>query len=181
MIELACQYYSEAFKENNTPSQNQEVAEFKQHLEERLAELPSKPCLFSINDLHRSIRRLKTKTSSGHEKVPNKLLKWIPISHYGFILRTFTELLTENSYLEHWKLSEMILLPQEKPTILCVDQAMLLRLSSPMDERQCRSSNRTIGFSRAPHDDNEIRIVSLAYQQWSSATNRFSFHLYGFH
>ena len=42
MIEHAHQYYSEAFRENDTPSQNQEVAEFKQHLEERLAELPSR-------------------------------------------------------------------------------------------------------------------------------------------
>jgi hypothetical protein len=95
MIEHPRQYYSEAFRENDAPSQNQEVAEFKQHLGERLAELPSKPFLFSINDLHRSIRRLKTKTSSGREKVSNKLLKSIPISHYGFILQTFNALLIE--------------------------------------------------------------------------------------
>jgi hypothetical protein len=81
MVEHAHQYYSEAFRENDTFSQNQEVAEFKQHLRERLAELPSKAFLFNINDLHRSIRRLKTKISSGHEKVSNKQLKSIPVSH----------------------------------------------------------------------------------------------------
>ena len=58
MIEYARQYYSEAFREKETSSQNQEVAEFKQHLKERLAELPSKTFHFTINDLHRSIRRL---------------------------------------------------------------------------------------------------------------------------
>ena len=128
MIDHAHQYYSEAFRENDTPSQNQEVAEFKQHLEERLAELPSKPFLFSINDLHRSIRRLKTKTSSGHEKVSNKLLKAIPISHYGFLLQTFNALLIKNTYPQHWKLSKMILLPKEPSAIISVNQTRPISL-----------------------------------------------------
>ena len=51
MIEHARQYYSEAFREKETSSQNQEVAEFKEYLAEKLAELPSKPFVFSINDL----------------------------------------------------------------------------------------------------------------------------------
>ena len=42
-----------------------------------------------------------------------------------------------------------------------------------MDERQCYSSARTIGFSWAKLNHNEIRAVS--------ATNRFSRHLCGFH
>ena len=172
MIEHACQYYSEAFGEKETLSQNQEVAEFKQHLQERLAELPSKPFLFSINDLHRSIQRLKTKTSSGHEKVSNKLLKSILVSHYGFILQTFNELLIENTYPEHWKLSKMILLPKENL------RTMLPRLSSPMDERQCYSSIGRIGFSQAPLNGNEINVVSSAPQCRSSATNRFSRHIH---
>ena len=128
MIEHARQYYSEAFREKETSSQNQEVAEFKEHLAEKLAELPSKPFVFSINDLHRSIRRLKTKTSSGHEKVSNKLLKSIPISHYGFILQTFNALLIENTYPQHWKLSKMILLPKEKTAILSVNQTRPISL-----------------------------------------------------
>ena len=131
--------------------------------------------MFSINDLHRSIRRLKTKTSSGHEKVSNKLLKSILVSHYGFILQTFNELLIENTYPEHWKLSKVTLPPKENL------RTMLPRLSSPMDERQCYSSTRTIGFSRAPLNDNTIRAVSSAPQRLSSATNRFSRHLCGFH
>ena len=122
MIEHACQYSSEAFREKETLAQNQEVTEFKKNLDEKLAELPSKPSVFSINDLHRSIRRLKTKTSSGHGKVSNKLLKSIPASHYGFSLQTFNELLIENTYPEHWKLSKMILLPKEKSAILHVHQ-----------------------------------------------------------
>ena len=119
---------SEAFKEKETSSQNQEVAEFKNHLAEKLAELPSKPFVFSINDLHRSIRRLKTKTSSGHEKVSNKLLKSIPISHYGFILQTFNALLIEKTYPQHWKLSKMILLPKERTAILSVNQTRPISL-----------------------------------------------------
>ena len=128
MIEYARQYYSEAFRENDTPSQNQEVAEFKQHLEERLAELPSKPFLFTINDLHRSIRRLKTKTSSGHEKVSKKLLKPIPISHYGFLLQTFNALLIGNTYPQHWKLAKMILLPKEPSAIISVNRTRPISL-----------------------------------------------------
>ena len=112
MLEYARQYYSEAFRENDTPSQNQEVAEFKQHLEERLAELPSKPCLFTINDLHLSFRRLKS----------------IPISHYGFLLQTFTALLIENTYPQHWKLSKMVFLPKKKTVILSVNRTRPISL-----------------------------------------------------
>ncbi len=122
MIKHAHRYYSMAFKEMETPLQNPEVAEFKKHMPERLHELPSKPFLFKINDLARSIRGLKAKTSSGHEKVSNKLLKSIPTSHYGFILQTFNKLLVENEYPQHWKLSKMVLLPKEKSTILSVEK-----------------------------------------------------------
>ena len=81
MIEHARQYYSKNFREKETLSQNQDVIEFKKNLDEKLAELLSKPFVFSINDRHRSIHRLKTKTSSGHEKVSTKLLNSIPVSH----------------------------------------------------------------------------------------------------
>ena len=128
MIEHAPQYYSETFREKETSSKNQEVAEFTRHLEERLPELPSKPFLFTLKNLHRPIRRLKTKTSSGHEKVSNKLLKSIPISDYGFILKTFNALLIENTYPEHWKLSKMILLQKEKTAILSVNQTRPISL-----------------------------------------------------
>jgi hypothetical protein len=101
MIEHARRYQSEDFREKENLSQNQDVAEFKKRLDAKLYELPSKPFMFSINDLHRSIRRLKTKTSSGHEKVSNKLLKSISISHYGFILQTFNALLIEKTYPQH--------------------------------------------------------------------------------
>ena len=196
MIDHAHQYYSEAFRENDSPSQNQEVAEFKQHLEERLAELPSKPFLFTINDLHRSIRRLKTKTSSGHEKVSNKLLKAIPISHYGFLLQTFNALLIENTYPQHWKLSKMILLPKEPSAIISVNQTRpisLLPCLGKVYERcflvyllQWMKDNAILppeqsGFREQPLNHNEICAVSSASQCRSSATNCFSRHLCGFH
>ena len=128
MIEHAHRYYSQAFKESQTSSQNQDAAEFKRTLSERLAELPSQPILFKIADLHRSIHRLKTKTSSGHEKVSNKLLKSIPLSHYGFLLQTFNDLLIRNTYPQHWKLSKMILLPKEKSSIISLGQTRPISL-----------------------------------------------------
>ena len=100
MIEHAHRYYSQAFQESETASQHQDAAELIRTLAERLAELSSQPFLFKITDLHRSIHRLKTKTSSGHEKVSNKLLKSIPICHYGFLLQIFNDLLVKNTYLE---------------------------------------------------------------------------------
>jgi hypothetical protein len=129
MIKHAHRYYSQAFKERKTTSQNQYVTEFKRTLSERLAELPSQPFLFKITDLHRSIHRLKTKTSSGHEKVSNKLLKSIPLSDYGFLLRKFNDLLIRNTYPEHWKLSKMILLPKEKSSIISLHQTRPISLS----------------------------------------------------
>ena len=128
MIEDAHRYYSQVFKERETSSQNQDATEFKRTLSERLGELPSQPFLFKIADLHRSIHRLKTKTSSGHEKVPNKLLKSIPLSHYGFLLQIFNDLLVENTYPEHWKLSKMILLPKEKSSIISLHQTRSISL-----------------------------------------------------
>ena len=141
--------------------------------------------------------RLKTKTSSGHEKVSNKLLKSIPISHYGFILQTFNELLIENTYpaaLEtvkddpcyRKKNQRSSHVHQTRPISLLpclgkVYERCFLVYILQMDERQCRSSTRTIGFSRAPLNDNEIRAVSSAHQHWSSTMNRFSRHLRGFH
>ena len=74
MIEHAHRYYSRAFKERETTSQNQEATEFKRTLSERLAELPAQPFLFKITDLHRSIHRPKTKTSSYQEQIVNDLL-----------------------------------------------------------------------------------------------------------
>lgn len=71
MIEYAHRYYSQAFQESETSFQNQDATELKRTLTERPAELPPQPFLFKITDLHRSIHRLKTKTSSGHEKVSN--------------------------------------------------------------------------------------------------------------
>ena len=74
MLQHASEYYSNAFKEIDTSLQSKEVDEFKRHWAERLLELPSKPFLFKINDLTKAFRRLKIKTSSGHDKVSNKLL-----------------------------------------------------------------------------------------------------------
>ena len=128
IIEHARRYYSQAFKESETSSQNQDAIEFKRTLSERLAELPSQPFLFKIADLHRSIHRLKTKTSSGHEKVSNKLLKSIPLSHCGFLLRTFNDLLIRNAYPEHWKLSKLILLPKDKSSNIALDQTRPISL-----------------------------------------------------
>lgn len=112
-----------------TFSQNPDVAEFIRQLREKLKELPSKLFLFDINDLHRCIGRLKMKSSSGHEKVYNKLLKSIHVSHYCFLLRVFNGLLVNNDYPEHWKLSKMILLPKEKSTIFSVNQTRPISLS----------------------------------------------------
>ena len=120
MLQHASEYYSNAFKEIDTSLQSKEVDEFKRHWAERLLELPSKPFLFKINDLTKAFRRLKIKTSSGHDKVSNKLLKSIPISHHGFLLQIFNRLLIENKYPQHWKLSKMILLPKDKSTILTI-------------------------------------------------------------
>ena len=128
MVDHAYQYYSEAFQERATPTQNQQASTFREHLADRLAELPSSPFLFAVGDLHRSFRRLKTKTSSGHEKVSNKLLKSIPISHYCFLLDSFNRFLLANTFPQHWKLSKMILLPKQKSTILPVDQTRPISL-----------------------------------------------------
>jgi hypothetical protein len=128
MIEHAHRYYSQAFEESETSSQNQDVTAFKRTLTGRLAELPSQPFLFKIADLHRSIHRLKTKTSSGHEKVSNERLKSIPICHYGFLLQIFNDLLAKNTYPDHWKQSKMILLPKEKSSIISLDQTRPISL-----------------------------------------------------
>ena len=171
MIEQAHQYYSEASREKDTSSQNQEVARFKQHLEERLAELPSKPFLFSINDLHRSIRRLKTKTSNGHEKVSNKLLKSIPVSHYGFILQTFNALLIEKTYPQHWKLSKMILLPKEPSAITSVNQTRPISLLPCLGKVYERCS---LVYLRQWMKDNSILLTEqLGFREHHSTTTRF--------
>jgi hypothetical protein len=128
MIHHAFEFYSTAFKEIDTPLQSPEVIQFKKLLSEKLNELPSKPFFFKISDFIQSIRRLKTKTSSGPEKVSNKLLKSIPDSHYGFLLQIFNQLLVDNTYPEHWKLSKMILLPKEKSTIIPIDKTRPISL-----------------------------------------------------
>ena len=128
MIDHAYAYYSESLTEKDFPSQKPDVHEFTQHLHSRLAELPSKSLRFTINNLHRSIRQLKAKSSSGHEKMSNKLIKSIPISHYSFILQTFNRFLLANSYPDHWKLSKMILLPKEKNTFPSIDQTRPISL-----------------------------------------------------
>lgn len=128
MINHAYDYYSASLTEKATASQNPNVHEFSKDLPSRLAELPSKPFCFTINDLHRSIRQLKAKSSSGHEEVSNKLIKSIPLSHYSFILQTFNRLLLNNTYPNHWKLSKMILLPKEKTKLLSVDQTRSISL-----------------------------------------------------
>ena len=77
--------------------------------------LASKSLGFAINDLHRSIRQLKAKSSSKHEKMSNKLSKMIPILHYGFILQTLNRSRLKNAYQDHRKLyRKTILLPKEK-------------------------------------------------------------------
>ena len=58
---------------------------------------------------------------------------------------------------------------------------MLPLPSSSMDERQCYSSTRVIGFSWATLNDNDIRAVSTAHQYWLPTTNRFSRHIHRFH
>ena len=78
MIKHAFEYYSTAFQETESPLQNTEVPEFSKNITEKLLELPSKAFLFKINVLLLAIRRLTTKTSSGHEKVSNTLLFFTP-------------------------------------------------------------------------------------------------------
>jgi len=128
MIKHAFEYYSTAFKESETLLQNADVLKFSSNLSQRLLELPSQPFLFKINDLSLAIRRLKTKTSSGHEKVSNKLLKSIPMSHYCFLLQIFNQLLVRNEYPQHWKLSKMILLPKEKSNLLSLNKTRPISL-----------------------------------------------------
>ena len=123
-------YYSKSFREADTQCQHHEVSDFKENLTEKLAELPTKPLRFTINDLRGSIQRLKTKTSSGPEKVSNKLIKTIPSSHYCFLLQTFNAFLVANTYPPHWKLSKMILLPKDKSAILSVNQTRPISLLS---------------------------------------------------
>lgn len=97
-IERVHQYYSQALREYEISSLNQE-----------LVEPPSKPFAFSIADLHQSTRWLKTNISDGHEKVSNKLIKSIPVSDNGFLFLIFNEWLIEKTYSQHWKRSTMIL------------------------------------------------------------------------
>ena len=130
MLTHAQNYYAASFRETDTPCQHHEVAEFKENLTEKIAELPTKPFRFTINDLRRSIQRLKTQTSSGPEKVSNKLIKAIPVSHYCFLLQTFNTFLVTNTYPPHWKLSKMILLPKDKSAILSVNQTRSISLLS---------------------------------------------------
>jgi hypothetical protein len=130
MIIHAQHYYAKSFREADTQYQHYEVSEFKENLTEKIAELPSKPFWFTINDLRRSIQRLKTKTSSGPERVSNKLIKAIPASHYCFLLQTFNALLVTNKYPSHWKMSKMILLPKDKSAILSVTQTRPISLLS---------------------------------------------------
>lgn len=128
MINHAFKYYSTQFRETETLSQSTEVSAFQQNLSERLSELPSKAFLFKMSDLVLAIRRLKTKTSFGHEKVSNKLLKSIPMSHYCILLEIFNQLLIHNEYPQHWKLSKMILLPKEKSNLLSLNQTRPISL-----------------------------------------------------
>ena len=53
MLAHAQKYYAASFRETDTPSQHHEVAEFKENLTEKIAELPTKPFLFTINDFRR--------------------------------------------------------------------------------------------------------------------------------
>ena len=128
MIHHAFDYYSKTFKEIDTPFQNREASSFKTSLSDKLHELPSQLFSFTIHDFIHSIQKLKTKTSSGPEKVSNKLLKSIPSSHYGFLLEIFNQLLIDNTYPEHWKLSKMILLPKESSTIIPIDETRPISL-----------------------------------------------------
>ena len=128
MIKHAFEYYSTAFQENDSPHQNAQVPEFSKNITEKLLELPSKPFMFKINDLLLAIRRLKTKTSSGHEKVSNTLLKSIPTTHYCFLLQIFNQLLVRNEYPSHWKMSKMILLPKEKSNLLSLNKTRPISL-----------------------------------------------------
>ena len=128
MLTHAQHYYAASFREADTPCQHHAVTAFKENLTEKIAELPTKPFRFTINDLRRSIYRLKTKTSSGPEKVSNKLIKTIPLSHYCFLLQTFNAFLLTNTYPPHWKLSKMILLPKDNSAILSVNQTRPISL-----------------------------------------------------
>ena len=134
MINHAYDYYSDLLTEKETSSQNSDVHEFTKDLHSRLTELPSNPFRFTINDLYRSIHQLKEKSSNGHKRVSNKLIKSIPLSHYSFILQTFNCLLMKNSYPDHWKLFKMILLLKEKKTFLSVDQTRTIFLLTCFDK-----------------------------------------------
>lgn len=128
MIKHAFEYYSTAFQEIESPVQNGEVSSFSKNITEKVLELPSKSFLFKINDLSLAIRRLKTKNSSGHEKVSNTLIKSIPITHYCFLLEIFNQLLVRNEYPQHWKMSKMILLPKEKSRLLSLNKTRPISL-----------------------------------------------------
>ena len=175
MIDHAYEYYSKVLTEKETPSQNQTVREFTKHLSSRLMELPSKPFLFTINDLHHSIRQLKAKSSSGHEKVSNKLIKSIPISHYSFVLQTFNCLLSKKSYPEHWKLSKMILLPKEKTTLLSVDQTRPISLLPCLGKVFERCF--LIYLRQWLTDHSILPSEQSGFRQGHSTTNRFAHFL----
>ena len=128
MIDHTYAYYSDSLTQDDSPSQNPDVREFIEHLHSRLAESPSKSLRFAINDLHRSIRPLPASSSGGHEKVVNKLIRSIPISHYTFILPIVNLLLLRNSYPDHWKWSKMILLPKRNTTFVSADRKWPLSL-----------------------------------------------------
>ena len=175
MIDHAYEYYSESLTDKDSPSQNPDVHHFTEHLHSRLAELPSQSLRFTIADLHRSIRQLKAKSSSGHEKVSNKLIKSIPISHYSFILQTFNRLLLSNSYPDHRKLSKMILLPKEKTNFLSVDQTRpisLLPCFSKVFER-CF----LIHLRQWIADHAILPTEQSGFRQGHSTTNRFAHFL----
>ena len=151
MLAHAQKYYAASFRETDTPSQHHEVAEFKGNLTEKIAELPTKPFLFTINDFRHSIQRLKSKTSSGPEKVSNKLIKAIPVSHYCFLLQTFNALLVTNTYPSHWKLSKMILLPKDKSAILSVNHTRPISLLSCPRKKIRRKTAARRGIQTIEH------------------------------
>lgn len=175
MIDHAYEYYSESLTEKDTSSQNPDVHEITRQLHSRLTELPSKSFRFTINDLHRSIRHLKVKSSSGHEKVSNKLIKSIPLSHYGFLLQIFNRLLLHHSYPDHWKLSKMILLPKEKNPSLSVDQTRPISLLPCLGKVFERCF--LIHLRQWITDHSVLPSEQSAFRQGQSTTNRFAHFL----
>ncbi|CAF1016354.1 unnamed protein product [Didymodactylos carnosus] len=126
MVNHAHKHYSNSFKRH--ADDDIEILTFYQNLHQKVDDLPSKPFLFQMLGLVQSIQTLKSKTSAGHEKVSDKLIKLLARSHCSFILITLNSLLVKNESFNHWKKGEMILLPKDKTTLIDINNTRPISL-----------------------------------------------------